>query len=80
VLSASRLPVAPPRTTYQLWLWTHDQPVSAGAFVPDASGTATLVTDSALNVSGPITNVAVTIEPAGGVTAPSGRTLLARLQ
>lgn len=80
VLSASRLPVAPPETTYQLWLWANGQPVSAGAFVPDASGGATLVTDGAVKVSGPVTNVAVTIEPSGGATTPSGRTLLARFQ
>jgi hypothetical protein len=34
VLSASRLPPAPPDTTYQLWLTTSAEPVSGGLFVP----------------------------------------------
>lgn len=80
VFNASQLPIAPPQATYQLWLWTNGQPVSAGALIPDASGAATLVTEGALKVPGPVTNFTVTLEPRGGATTPSGRTLLARLQ
>jgi hypothetical protein len=79
VLSASRLPTAPPETTYQLWLKTGTEPVSAGLFVPDATGRATLVVDVAPRVLGPVVGAEVTIEPSGGRPAPSGRTLLARL-
>ena len=80
VLSASRLPVAPPDTNYQVWLWANGEPVSAGVFVPDANGRVTLVNDAPPKVSGPVANIEVTVEPSGGRATPSGRTLLARLQ
>ena len=41
VLSGSRLPAAPPKSTYQLWLVTSTQSVGAGLFVPDDAGRAT---------------------------------------
>ena len=78
VLSGSRLPAAPPESTYQLWLVTNTQSVGAGLFVPDASGRATLVNDVPPRIPGPVVGAAVTIEPSGGRLAPSGRTLLAR--
>jgi hypothetical protein len=78
VMSASRLPAAPPETIYQLWLKTSGDPVSAGVFVPDATGRATLVMDVPPKVSGPVLGAEVTIEPTGGRNAPSGRPLLVR--
>jgi anti-sigma-K factor RskA len=78
VLSASRLPPAPPETTYQLWLTTSTEPVSAALFVPDATGRATVVTDVPPNVGRPVVGAEVTIEPSGGRAAPSGRVLLVR--
>jgi hypothetical protein len=78
VLSASRLPAAPPETIYQLWLKTSAEAISAGVFVPDSSGRATLVTDAPPRVPGPVVGAEVTVEPAGGRTTPSGRTLLIR--
>ena len=78
VLSASRLPAAPPEATYQLWLKTSAESVSAGLFVPDATGRATLVADFP-KVMGPIVGAEVTVEPTGGRPAPSGPTLLTRL-
>jgi hypothetical protein len=78
VLSGSRLPAAPPESTYQLWLVTSTQSVGAGLFVPDASGRATLVNDVPPRIPGAVVGAAVTIEPNGGRLAPSGRTLLAR--
>lgn len=78
VMSASRLPAAPPETIYQLWLKTSGDPVSGGIFVPDATGRATLVTDVPPKVSGPVLGAEVTIEPTGGRNAPSGRPLLVR--
>lgn len=79
VLSGSRLPAAPPDTTYQLWLVTGAQWFGAGVFVPDSSGRASLVVDEPPRVAGRVFGAAVTVEPAGGRPAPSGRTLLARL-
>jgi len=78
VLSGSRLPAAPPESTYQLWLVTSTQSVGVGLFVPDSSGRATLVNDVPPRIPGPVVGAAVTIEPNGGRLAPSGRTLLAR--
>jgi hypothetical protein len=78
VLSGSRLPAAPPESTYQLWLVTKSQSVGAGLFVPDDAGRATLVVDAPPRVSGAVVGAAVTIEPSGGRPTPSGRTLLAR--
>jgi hypothetical protein len=78
VLSGSRLPAAPPESTYQLWLVTDTQSVDAGVFVPDDAGRATLVVDAPPRVPGPVVGAAVTIEPSGGRPTPSGRTFLAR--
>jgi hypothetical protein len=78
VLSGSRLPAAPPESTYQLWLVTSTQSVGAGLFVPDDAGRATLVVDAPPRVPGPVVGAAVTVEPSGGRSTPTGRTLLAR--
>jgi hypothetical protein len=78
VLSGSRLPAAPPESTYQLWLVTDTQSVGAGLFVPDDAGRATLVVDAPPRVPGTVVGAAVTVEPSGGRTTPTGRTLLAR--
>ena len=78
VLSGSRLPAAPPESTYQLWLVTNTQSIGAGLFVPDDAGRATLVVDAPPRIQGPVVGAAVTIEPSGGRSTPSGRTLLAR--
>jgi anti-sigma-K factor RskA len=78
VLSGSRLPAAPPESTYQLWLVTDTQSVGAGLFVPDDAGRATLVVDAPPRVPGTVVGAAVTVEPSGGRTSPTGRTLLAR--
>lgn len=78
VLSGSRLPAAPPESTYQLWLVTDTQSIGAGLFVPDDAGRATLVVDAPPRVPGAVVGAAVTIEPTGGRATPTGRTLLAR--
>jgi hypothetical protein len=79
VLSGSRLPGPGPDKTYQLWLVTGSQlSVSAGVFVPDTTGRATLVVDPAPKVPGPVVGAAITIEPTGGLPAPSGQLLLTR--
>jgi len=78
VFSGSRVPPAPAGTTYQAWLLTATEPVSAGLFVPDQAGRVMLVTEDPPRVPRPVTGVAVTLEPTGGRPAPSGPTLLAR--
>ena|SRR5688572_17053428 len=70
VFLAQNLPPLEPGKTYQLWVVPEGgNPVNAGIFVPDPAGTAAITT--ALNVPNP-TTVAVTLEPAGGVPAPTG--------
>ena len=77
VLSGSRLAGPGPDKTYQLWLVTSAQSVSAGLFVPDATGRATLVVDPP-KVPGPVVGAAITLEPAGGRLTPTGQMLLTR--
>jgi hypothetical protein len=78
VFSGSRIPPPTEGATYQIWLVTSGEPVSAGVFVPDASGRITIATDSPPTVPRPVIDVRVTIEPDGGRQAPSGDTVLAR--
>jgi hypothetical protein len=78
VFSGSRVPPAPAGTTYQAWLLTAAEAVSAGLFVPDEAGRVTIVTQDPPRVPRPVTGVSVTLEPTGGRPAPSGPTLLAR--
>jgi DNA repair exonuclease SbcCD ATPase subunit len=78
VFSGSRVPAPPNGSTYQAWLLTAGEPVSAGLFVPDATGRVMLVSEDPPRVPRPVTGVSVTVEPAGGRAAPSGPTLLAR--
>ena len=78
VFSGSRVPAAPAGTTYQAWLLTATEPVSAGLFVPDQAGRVMMVIQDPPRVPRPVIGVAVTLEPTGGRPAPSGPTLLAR--
>lgn len=78
VFSGSRVPAAPVGSTYQAWLLTNEEPVSAGLFVPDTAGRVMLVTEDPPRVPRTVTGVAVTLEPTGGRATPSGPTLLAR--
>jgi hypothetical protein len=78
VLTGSRLPGAGPEKTYQLWLVTSAQSVSAGIFDPDTTGRATLVNDAPPKVAGPVVGATITVEPKGGRASPSGQMLLTR--
>ena len=80
VFSASRMPQPAQGSIYQIWLLTAAAPISLGTVAPDASGRVTLATDSPPDAPRPIVGVRVTLEPASGVAAPSGPTVLARAQ
>jgi hypothetical protein len=80
VFSAARMPQPPQGSAYQIWLLTAAAPISLGTVVPDASGRVTLATDSPPDAPRPVVGVRVTLEPASGVEAPSGPTVLARAQ
>jgi anti-sigma-K factor RskA len=75
VFTASNLPPLPAGRVYQLWVVTA-QPaplgaVSAGLLTPDAQGSVTATFTTPPDIPQPVA-LAVTIEPAGGVPAPTG--------
>jgi hypothetical protein len=79
VFSASRLPPPPPGKTYQVWVVTTDPaPISAGLIEPDPQGHVDVVFATPPDIPQPKA-VAVTLEPAGGVPAPTGAKYLVGL-
>jgi hypothetical protein len=76
VFTASNLPALPPGRTYQLWVVTAQQaPISAGLLTPDAAGNVSDTFNTPPDLPRPVA-IAVTIEPAGGVPAPTGERYL----
>ncbi len=71
VFAANNLPPLPAGQIYQVWLVAGGPPVSAGLVAPDDSGRGVAIFRTPVDVAGPVT-VAVTIEPEGGVPAPTG--------
>jgi len=77
LLVAAGLPPAPEGKTYQLWAITgKEAPVSAGVFSVEAGGTGSLRVPALPGV-GKVDVFAVTLEPSGGLPAPSGKMYLA---
>jgi anti-sigma-K factor RskA len=77
LLVAAGLPRVPEGKSYQLWaIVGKNPPVSAGVFTVDASGTGSLRVPPLAGV-GKVDVFAVTLEPAGGLPAPSGEMYLA---
>jgi hypothetical protein len=74
--AANELPALPPDKVYQLWVVPQQgqPPVSAGLLAPDPSGHASLFFPMPANLSAAA--LAVTVEPAGGVPAPTGSRVL----
>jgi anti-sigma-K factor RskA len=75
LFAASDLPPIRSDRTYQVWYLTRGAPVSAGLITPDADGNATAT--FALPNEPAITGMAVSLEPDGGVPAPTGAIYLA---
>jgi len=72
VFVASGLPALPEGKAYQLWAIAGGHaPVSAGVFTVDAAGTGSLSVRP-LPGGAAVNAFAVTLEPAGGLPAPSG--------
>jgi anti-sigma-K factor RskA len=71
VFAANNLPPLPAGKIYQVWLVAGGPPVSAGLIAPDETGRGVGIFRTPVDVTGPVT-VAVTIEPEGGVPAPTG--------
>ena len=74
--AANQLPALPADKVYQLWVVPQDRPpVNAGLLSPDASGHASLFFEMPADLPPPAV-LAVTVEPAGGVPAPTGDKVL----
>lgn len=71
VFTASELPPLPEGRVYQVWVVTAPGPLSAGLLTPDLSGGGMTFFETPPDIPPP-TAVAVTIEPAGGLPAPTG--------
>jgi anti-sigma-K factor RskA len=73
LMAAEGLPPLPTGRVYQLWTIVAGQPVSAGLFAPDAEGRGDVMGAAP---GGPAQAFAVTLEPEGGVPAPTGAKVL----
>ena len=71
VFTAANLPSLPAGRVYQVWVVTAQAPVSAGLLQPDPAGGGTEYYMTSPDIGAPIA-VAVTLESAGGVPAPTG--------
>ena len=78
LFAANDLPPLPAGRTYQLWFLTPGAPVSAGLIKPDQNGRIAAAFDTPPGTPDP-TGIAVSIEPEGGVPAPTGAIYLAGL-
>jgi anti-sigma-K factor RskA len=70
VFTASNLPALPAGRVYQVWVVTPNAPVSAGLLMPDANGGGSVYFSTPSDIATPVA-LAVTLEPAGGVPAPT---------
>lgn len=75
VFTTAGLPPAPAGRVYQVWVVTGQAPVSAGLLAADPSGGVTAFFRTPADIAPPVA-VAVTLEPAGGVPAPTGEMYL----
>jgi hypothetical protein len=71
VFTASNLPALPSGRVYQVWVVAGAAPISAGLLVPDASGGGMAYFNTPPDIPAPRA-IAVTLEPAGGLPAPTG--------
>ena len=72
ILMASKLPNVPQGKAYQLWFIVANKPPTPGkTFVPDSTGHVVLK-DQMPKEAVDANLFAITVEPAGGVTAPTG--------
>lgn len=76
VFTAEGLAPVPAGRTYQLWVISRGKPISAGVFAATATGDARVVMPTPVTLT-QVDAVAVTVEPAGGLDAPSTTPILA---
>lgn len=75
VVVAGNLAALPPDKQYELWVFEKGKPMPAGVFDADASGRV-LFESADLSAVSAAQSFAVTIEPKGGVPAPTGPIVL----
>jgi hypothetical protein len=75
MIVAGNLAPLPPDKQYELWVFAEGKPVAAGVFDADTSGRA-LFESKGLPGLPAAQNFAVTIEPRGGVSQPTGPIIL----
>ena len=75
VFTVSNLPPLPAGRVYQVWVVTAQAPISAGLLTPGAEGAEQAFFSTPPDIPPPAA-VAVSIEPAGGVPAPTGQIYL----
>ena len=76
LFAATNLPPLPDDRTYQLWFLTRGAPVSAGVVRPDPQGNATAAFDAVTDAPASPAGFTVSVEPDGGVPAPTGAVVL----
>jgi hypothetical protein len=76
VLSASRVPMAPPGSTYHLWLLTSSGATHVGSTDADTEGRLSLATDKVPSVPRPVAGAMLTMESTSAGPQPSGPTVL----
>ena len=74
VLMAANLAPLPPDRQYELWVFLDGKPVNAGVFDPDTEGRALFESKDFPQPAAQ--NFAVTVEPRGGMPAPTGPIVL----
>lgn len=75
-VTATGLALPPPGKVYQLWLITPGRATSAGVLAVEGNGRANATFDPPAGIPRPVVRAAITLEPAGGSTAPTGPALL----
>jgi anti-sigma-K factor RskA len=75
IIVASNLAPLPPDRQYELWVFQDGKPINAGVFDADASGKALFESTEFPQPKADM--FAVTVEPRGGVPAPTGPIVLA---
>jgi anti-sigma-K factor RskA len=76
ILWVSGLPPLPLEKSYELWAFVGDQPVPAGTFDARADGATVIPISKQENLGEAPVKFAVSVEPKGGVPAPTGAIVL----
>ena len=76
-VNATGLALPPPGKVYQVWLITPGRATSAGVLAVERTGRASAIFEPPAGIPRPVVRAAITLEPAGGSTAPTGPAVLA---